>query len=134
MDDRINDLYKSKLVDEETLLLLAADPSSIYSPLATKSTIRILHLFPGKDEDPILCRLLHQELDSPKQFMALSYAWGDPKVTRPIAYFFESFSLSRKDTSINIRRMDVTVNLYNALRRVRHPTNIEPWWIDAMSV
>ena len=133
MDDRVNDIYKSKLIDEETLLLLAAHPS-IYLPLATENTIRVLHLYPGKDDDPILCCLRHQELDSPKQFIALSYAWGDPKVTRPIACFFETFSVSRMEMSLNIGRMDVTVNLYNALRRLRDPTIIVPWWIDAMSV
>lgn len=46
--------------------------------------IRVLTLLPGNWHDPISCELEAVSLDDDPPYFALSYVWGDPKVTLPI--------------------------------------------------
>src|SRR6266487_2108683 len=58
-----------------------------YKPLsADLPEIRVLHLLPGKFDDDIKCSLEHVSLDSCPEYTALSYVWGDPKVTKPVKF------------------------------------------------
>lgn len=59
-----------------------------YRPLdVNRPEIRLVHLLRPVEMDGIVhCKIEHVSLnDTPKPtFVALSYAWGDPHVTRPI--------------------------------------------------
>jgi hypothetical protein len=85
--------------------------------------IRVLELFPGQFEDDIVCELQTTRLDrrpQPPLYEALSYVWGDPKVT--------------KDITINGQVFAATANLESALRHVRYPDASRTLWIDAICI
>jgi Heterokaryon incompatibility protein (HET) len=82
--------------------------------------IRVLTLLPGNWHDPISCELEAVSLDDDPAYFALSYAWGDPKVTLPIL--------------LHNHAVQVTSNLENALRRLRGSTKPTAIWIDALRI
>jgi hypothetical protein len=51
-----------------------------YSPLPSRTSIRLLELISSDDRRVVQCRLKTFELDDAPQFRALSYTWGDPLV------------------------------------------------------
>jgi hypothetical protein len=82
-------------------------PSSLYQPLDTSaSEIRLLTIIPS-DNPPseVTCKLTTASLDNPPYYVALSYAWGDESLVRPI--------------TVNNQRCLVTASLELALRRIR---------------
>jgi hypothetical protein len=88
-------------------------------------SIRLLRLYPSEDENaPIQCRLFNYSLqESGKRthpYDALSYVWGEPDKTRPI--FIKKHSLS------------VTLNLHEALLRLRHNSIERIIWVDAVCI
>jgi hypothetical protein len=50
------------------------------------SEIRLVKLYPGEFDDQVRCELEHISLagDVARDYIALSYTWGDPKITAPI--------------------------------------------------
>lgn len=82
--------------------------------------IRLLVLVPGKDSDEICCKLEHAILSDNPEFEALSYAWGDPSITRTI--------LCEGGT------LQVTENLFQALRHLRHEDRERCLWADAICI
>jgi hypothetical protein len=59
---------------------------------AASRQIRLAHVEPGAWDDPISCDLHLASLDLSPTYETLSYVWGDPKITKPIAlegYEFE---------------------------------------------
>jgi hypothetical protein len=88
--------------EQELSLLLTAGP--LYRRLSG-SEIRLIKLLPGDWDDPIICELVYVRLDDRPKFMALSYAWGDPKKTRPI--------------TLNGQAYNITTSLFQGLRRLR---------------
>lgn len=92
-----------------------------YRQLDLKSNqIRMLHLLPGSQKDPIRCVLGTVFLDDSPKYEALSYAWGDPLDCRSI--------------EVDGRTKSVTVNLYHALRRLRYPQCERCLWVDALCI
>jgi hypothetical protein len=68
--------------------------------------IRLIRLLPSKDfEADIQCQILRASLNKHPEYEALSYAWGDPKITSPV--YLEGV------------RSHVTSNLGQALRHLR---------------
>ncbi|KAI8711799.1 HET domain-containing protein [Fusarium sp. LHS14.1] len=82
--------------------------------------IRILRLLPGESQDPIRCTLETAFLADYPSYQALSYAWGDPLDCRSI--------------TVDGRRINVTVNLFNALQRLRLPDDERRLWVDALCI
>jgi hypothetical protein len=82
--------------------------------------IRILYLLPGNRDDPLRCILRAQSLDANHTYEALSYVWGDPLDVRPI--------------EVNGREKDVTINLFNALRKLRYSQSQRCLWVDALCI
>ncbi|KAF5967524.1 heterokaryon incompatibility protein (het-6OR allele) [Fusarium bulbicola] len=82
--------------------------------------IRILHLLPGTYNNPLRCVLRTEFLDAGPKYQALSYVWGDPLDCRSI--------------EVDGRQRSVTVNLFNALRRLRYPKSERRLWIDALCI
>jgi hypothetical protein len=91
-----------------------------YSSLNHEWKIRILQLQPGGFEDDIECNLLQVDLRNPPTYAALSYVWGDPKSTDVVI--------------CNGQLTIVRANLKAALKRIRHPSEICPCWVDALCI
>lgn len=94
-----------------------------YKPLQPETKeIRLLHIYTDSTgASEIRCQIRHVNLDSPPDYIALSYTWGkDPPV----------FSILCDWKSFN-----VTSNLYSALLRLRdgedHPKHV---WVDAICI
>ena len=51
---------------------------------ATAQDIRILHLEPDLIHEKVVCALSRASLDDKPEYHAISYAWGDPGVTKAI--------------------------------------------------
>jgi hypothetical protein len=97
---------------------------SFYQPLLPNS-IRLLRLLPHEDENaPIQCQLFSCSLqESAKRshpYDALSYVWGSEDKPR-------SISIGEDD-------LPVTVNLHDALLRLRHRSIERIIWIDAVCI
>jgi hypothetical protein len=89
--------------------------------------IRLVRLLPGLFEKEIHCELLHHKLNLNRGYglyEALSYVWGDSSDTRSIA-------LSHPDNSEYVY-LDITHNLYAALKRLRDPDIPRVLWVDAI--
>lgn len=93
----------------------------LYRSLNTdQDEIRLLDILPGDLETPVQCDMRYASLTPGLDFTALSYTWGDPKYPEPIA--------------INGHRLDVTINLYTALRYLRDSHRVRTFWVDAVCI
>lgn len=84
--------------------------------------IRLVSLHPGTWDAPLRLTISHEPLLSPhlRPYTALSYCWGDPKITKPI--------------SLDGIAYPATVNLESALRHLRDAQAEKLMWIDALCV
>ncbi|KAM5349712.1 hypothetical protein ACJ41O_006217 [Fusarium nematophilum] len=104
----------------------ASSPSAlIYEPLDSVShEIRVLQVLPTTDyDDAIECLITKTVLGGGVRFSALSYVWGDAKVT--------------EDIRVNAQTFRATTNLVEALRHIRaarKPTILDAIWIDAICI
>lgn len=101
--------------------------SAIYKPLDTsRSEVRLLQIQKTKPDQPVKCRLRTVSLDDNPIYVALSYVWGDPSITRDIV--------------VDGHVKPVTINLEAALRHVKdHWESLEPdqeflLWADAVCI
>ena len=86
-----------------------------------KREIRLAVLDPSEHfEDQPVCNLRIFSLDDAPDYEALSYAWDDPKVARPI--------------QLQGIQLPVTTNLESALRHLRHRPTKRVLWIDAICI
>jgi hypothetical protein len=84
------------------------------------SQIRLVELLPGRYEDPIAVRLFVTDRVSNQSYAALSYVWGSRDADVSIAVDGKSF--------------DVSANLAEALRCLRHEGSPRVIWIDAICI
>ncbi|EKG09890.1 Heterokaryon incompatibility [Macrophomina phaseolina MS6] len=93
-----------------------------YTPIPPGSRrFRILSLQPSESfSAEIVCTLTDASLDSPPEYEALSYVWGDPA----------------KPNSVTLagRRVGVTENLASALRHLRLASRPRHLWVDALCI
>lgn len=82
--------------------------------------IRLVTIRKGEWTDKIYCNLHHSPLANKAEYKALSYAWGSPRLTQPIF--------------VNGHKHHVTVNLENALRRLRQLGEDLILWVDAICI
>ncbi|KAF2796919.1 HET-domain-containing protein, partial [Melanomma pulvis-pyrius CBS 109.77] len=101
----------------------------LYQPLlAAPNSIRLLRLLPDTDKAEIRCEIFNYQLKAERSsglYEALSYVWGN--------------SPERKRLIIGGRNgaqayLDVTTNLYAALRRLRDPDVERIVWVDAINI
>ncbi|KAK2591518.1 hypothetical protein QQS21_010793 [Conoideocrella luteorostrata] len=102
---------------------MASSPSSEsfrYGSLPTLTSFRVAELLPGKADDPVSCSL-HQ-VDWPNQldYEAVSYAWGNPDLTEPVA--------------VHGKRVEVTQNLHVCLKHLRYENRSRFLWVDALCI
>ncbi|KAF4853646.1 Heterokaryon incompatibility protein 6, OR allele [Colletotrichum siamense] len=100
-----------------------------YRPLSPlEKEIRLIEVDPLHKIDthsPVRCRLKHASLYTNPNYIALSYAWGDPTATRAII--------------LDGRNVEVTENLESALRHVASSFGNEEepgptLWVDAICI
>jgi hypothetical protein len=81
-------------------------PAGLYGPLnSTKREVRLLKVLPDQHDGKVHASLTKTTLADAPSYAALSYVWGDPKVT--------------EDIVIDGHVLPVTTNLATALRHVR---------------
>jgi hypothetical protein len=90
----------------------------LYFPLLEGQIIRLIELAPGAWNDPVSIRLFITELHHAPEYDALSYVWGDASKTVPI--------------NCNGRKLNVTLNLNAALKRIRLTYRSRIVWADAV--
>lgn len=91
-----------------------------YDSLPRGHWIRILKILPGSFDDPLVCELVSTYLDAAPPHRALSCAWGDRGEVESIVC--SGF------------RRQVTVNLFEGLRRMRSLDSVEIAWADAICI
>jgi hypothetical protein len=97
-----------------------------YSPLPAGEHIRVLILHPSSSyQDPVQCDLEPVQLDAPGDYAALSYSWAKDKTGD--ASLSHSIGVSAKPTK-------VTQNLFEGLKRLRHPVKKLRLWVDAVCI
>lgn len=100
---------------------ISSDSYSFYTTLhQERKEIRVLILEAGSSTDNISATLSVVSLDNRPKYEALSYAWGDPGITKEIRLCGHLFS--------------VTTNLAAALRRIRALDKDRVVWVDALCI
>lgn len=93
---------------------------SIYQPLPRGHFTRVLVLEPGIGNQMIFGKLEVIDIDDNPDFEAISYVWGSRKKQRTIF--------------CNKVAIKITQNLYEALRRIRNPSEQRTVWADAICI
>lgn len=97
-----------------------------YLPLESHNHIRLIKLFPGRLSDPLVCTLVHVDLESAPKFEAISYFWGTDRSARLYVSHGsegELFVLEK-----------VTTSLEAALTRFRRSNECRLLWADAVCI
>ncbi|KAE9375834.1 hypothetical protein N431DRAFT_403842, partial [Stipitochalara longipes BDJ] len=89
-------------------------------PAADGPYIRLLSLIAGSRCDSLECRLAVYSLQSPPEYRALSYCWGDARKKRII--------------QCNDQTFEVTTSLYSCLQDLRQVEENLVLWIDAICI
>ncbi|KAH9203637.1 heterokaryon incompatibility protein-domain-containing protein [Leptodontidium sp. 2 PMI_412] len=99
---------------------LIEGPGYEYQSLKKVDDIRILVLEAGQEDEPLRCHVKDVSLSSNTPYEALSYVWGDPTVKVPI--------------ECSGRKLNITTNLFDALKRFRLPDADRVLWVDAICI
>ena len=91
-----------------------------HAPLLSKSSFRVLELYPGSPHDEISYKLHEADWDKPPKYDALSYTWGDPH--------------KKVSTLCDGQIMNITVNLRDALCALRFKSTSRLIWADAICI
>ena len=94
----------------------------LYEPLdSNRREIRLMSLHSSLlSESEIGCTLFNVSLNNVPEYQALSYVWGDPKITSPIR--------------VNHEEIEVTRNLLAALNHLRLENSSLTLWVDALCI
>lgn len=95
-----------------------SDSSQIYRTLDEKM-FRLLQIRPAYSLGTVECDLVHVDLNSPREYVALSYTWDQRAPSVPIL--------------VNGRMVTVSENLYLALVHLRK-RGVESLWVDALCI
>lgn len=111
-----------KIQENKSSEKLKYDSEGLYKPLnLERREIRLLHIKPSlRLKEQPKCFLQTVSLDDNPRFEALSYAWGDPNLTRPIR--------------LEDREWYATINLEAGLRYLRSPSEDVMIWVDALCI
>lgn len=91
-----------------------------YTPLQKGRKIRVLELAPGEGGWPLEVELVNLDLDEDPEYSALSYVWGS--------------ATDRTKIKCNGCETEVTKNLAEALRHLRHESESRYLWVDALCI
>jgi hypothetical protein len=107
------------LVEDTALHCINMTNTFRYPPIKGE-TIRLLLVFPGNDNDSLVCGIFSTGIYSSPPYNAISYAWGDPKPTRNLMLNGEHFC--------------ATESSHQALRAVRQQDSGILLWIDSICI
>lgn len=94
----------------------------VYTPLQHGDSIRLLHIDPGFDDDPLSLRLFEHRLsDVDEKFEALSYAWCDASDRTPVLLH-------------DFHQLNITTSLHSALWQIRQSAKYQVLWADAVCI
>ena len=94
--------------------------SSPHHPISDSSEIRIVILYPGHFDEPIICDLQHIYLLPEGCYEAVSYSWGsDP---------------TRKLITLDGQEYPVTPNLFTGLQYLRRTDIPRRLWVDSLCI
>lgn len=100
-----------------------------YEPLRTQANtreIRLLHLYPGDGPLPLFAELIHCDVDNEcGSYEALSDFWGPPQFTKVIIC---------KVPSGDLRRLNITPSLHDALSHLRFKSDYCLIWANAVCI
>lgn len=100
---------------------------SLYHGLRSADDIRLLELFPGDKDDPLVGRIQCYALDGANDhYEALSYSWRGSRFTTGLNYEIPYH------ITCNGFHTSIEANLWYALRRIRLPTRPRMLWIDGI--
>jgi hypothetical protein len=106
-----------------------------YRPLLPAPySIRLLQILPGDEESDIYCNIYDYSIPRDRAsgpYEALSYVWGDPNERQRI--YVQDAKTANTDRG-EVGYLDVTVNLYVALQRLRDVVFPRLMWIDAVCI
>jgi Heterokaryon incompatibility protein (HET) len=91
-----------------------------YNQFPNSHSIPLFELHPGRFGEEIKGRLIIVDITDATPYEALSYVWGDPDNTLPI--------------TCDGKKLPITVNLSDALRKVRHVDQNRIVWADAICI
>jgi hypothetical protein len=97
-----------------------------YKPLAS-SEIRLFRLRPGSEDSDISGLIEHVDLTKNPEYTAVSYVWGDPKITTSIQLAYRNV-----EDYDEFCTAQVTVSLAAALQYMRRIDEDLVLWIDAL--
>ena len=100
-----------------------------YLPLPSTASIRLLRLQPGSSPAPIKCLMSTHEIEQAPAFRALSYTWGEKIEHRIGCNDVDCNDSTRGECHISIHQ-----SLWLALQRLRHKTDEQVLWIDAICI
>lgn len=98
----------------------ASHKNYVHLPLATTTSFRILELQPGEGKSTLKCKMSAVERGNAPPYEAISYSWGRSSDTRVIY--------------CDNKKLKVTLNLRDALWRIRDPVEAKMLWADAMCI
>lgn len=93
------------------------------------NNIRLIRLLPGANEEDIKCEVFTYTLRLDRVsalYEALSYCWGNSEDCQRINI--------KNVCDVGYHYLDVTINLYTALKRLRDPDLERILWIDAIAI
>lgn len=93
------------------------------------SHIRLLHLLPGQDSEPVHITLSQVSVSLLPSYEALSYTWGSQLGSNE-----DPHHIHIHGTSSSSSILPVTANLYLALQHLRSASSPRVLWIDAICI
>jgi hypothetical protein len=96
-----------------------------YQPLPDESSIRIIVLHPAEKHDAQVICNIEVALPGSGAYTALSYSWGMNE---------DGNDSKCRTITMNGRPIEVTQNLFEGLRRLRHPSLARRMWVDAVCI
>src|ERR1700759_895870 len=105
----------------------------VYKNFDTKrDETRLLYLRGLSPSGQVRCSIKQCLLDKRPKYVALSYAWGNPDITKTICV--ERFEEDRSKRIVTVKTdVEVTVNLESALRQLIADGHTQVW-VDALCI
>lgn len=97
-----------------------AAASAIHTPFRHGDEIRLLRLQPLSGDGEVRCTLEHVGLSNKPVYDAVSYAWGEPVLSKRIL--------------VGNIMVPITENLHAALRQLAKMGSRQPLWVDALCI
>ncbi|CAI6085741.1 unnamed protein product [Clonostachys chloroleuca] len=99
---------------------MVSDSTYTYTAIAAPRNIRLIHLHPGSDSDPVSLSLATVALDSVPDYEAISYCWGQ--------------AADQRQVTCNSATLSITNSLFTGLVAFRRPNRPRILWADAICI